>query len=400
MCMQIYMFVEDVLYDAISHYTYFFVLKYDRTSSHNVLCSHIQNAEHMALKRKNHEVETELSNTLNTIEEEMTKTISTEIATIEARIATLSGQLDHIRGQHGEVQQLRAEVVASIDAAEKLASEKAQAQKANETVTAELLSVENKVKAAESKLSEVVKAEEAANETQEAIDKEEQEKLAAIEAEKAQLLQKREALTGLLVRMKQGGATQDAAESGKAEADLAAKDAERKTLADSMAEKTAALQTIDASIAARRAQAVKDEQYAQEQIANLKRGTSVTVENVVALRDAVNTKKARKSAAKKKVIDTIRKAFDEKRASFDLLLSTVRSGKTLLIDSRERSEDYQDRPIHFEQEEEEEKAEEGQDVILSTEAAPSPSQSKRNTGRSRTARRRRNGHGIGSSRRG
>jgi hypothetical protein len=356
----------------------------------------------MALKRKNHEVETELSNTLNAIEEEMTKTISTEIATIEARIATLSGQLDHIRGQHGEVQQLRAEVVASIDAAEKLASEKAQAQKANETVTAELLSVENKVKAAESKLSEVVKAEEAANETQEAIDKEEQEKLAAIEAEKAQLLQKREALTGLLVRMKQGGATQDAAESGKAEADLAAKDAERKTLADSMAEKTAALQTIDASIAARRAQAVKDEQYAQEQIANLKRGTSVTVENVVALRDAVNTKKARKSAAKKKVIDTIRKAFDEKRASFDLLLSTVRSGKTLLIDSRERSEDYQDRPIHFEQEEEEEeeKAEEGQDVILSTEAAPSPSQSKRNTGRSRTARRRRNGHGIGSSRRG
>ena len=364
----------------------------------NVLCSHIQNAEHMALKRKNHEVETELSNTLNTIEEEMTKTISTEIATIEARIATLAGQLDHIRGQHGEVQQLRAEVVASIDAAEKLASEKAQAQKANETITAELLSVENKVKAAESKLSEVIKAEEAANETQEAIDKEEQEKLAAVEAEKAQLLQKREALTGLLVRMKQGGATQDAAESGKAGADLAAKDAERKTLADSMAEKTAALQTIDASIAARRAQAVKDEQYAQEQIANLKRGTSVTVENVAALRDAVNTKKASKSAAKKKVIDTIRKAFDEKRASFDLLLSTVRSGKTLLIDSRERSEDYQDRPIDFEQEEEED--EKDQDVILSTEAAPSPSQSKRNTGRSRTARRRRNGHGIGSSRRG
>lgn len=355
----------------------------------------------MALKRKNHEVETALSNSLNAIEEEMTKTISTEIATIEARIATLSGQLDHIRGQHGEVQKLRAEVVASIDAAEQLASEKAQAQKENETVTAELLSVENKVKAAESKLSEVIKAEAAANETQEAIDKEEQEKLEAIKAEKAQLLQKREALTGLLVRMKQGGATQDAAESGKTEADLAAKDAERKTLADSMAEKTAALQTIDTSIAARRAQAVKDEQYAQEQIANLKRGTSVTVENVVALRDAVNTKKARKSAAKKKVIDTIRKAFDEKRASFDLLLSTVRSGKTLLIDSRERSEDYQDRPIHFE--EEEEKAEEDlshQDVILSTEAAPSPSQSKRNTGRSRTARRRRSGLGVGSSRRG
>ena len=123
----------------------------------------------------------------------------------------------------------------------------------------------------------------------------------------------------------------------------------------------------------------------------------MTVENVAALRDAVNTKKASKSAAKKKVIDTIRKAFDEKRASFDLLLSTVRSGKTLLIDSRERSEDYQDRPIDYEQEEEEEK---DQDVILSTEAAPSPSQSKRNTGRSRTARRRRNGHGIGSSRRG
>ena len=150
----------------------------------------------MALKRKNHEIETELSNTLNTIEEEMTKTISTEIATIEARIATLSGQLDHIRGQHGEVQQLRAEVVASIDAAEQLASEKTQAQKTNETVTAELLSVKNKVKAAESKLSEVVKAEEAANETQETIDKEEQEKLEAIQAEKVQLLQKREALTG------------------------------------------------------------------------------------------------------------------------------------------------------------------------------------------------------------
>ena len=363
--------------------------------------SFVQNAEHMALKRKNHEIETELSNTLNTIEEEMTKTISTEIATIEARIATLSGQLDHIRGQHGEVQQLRAEVVASIDAAEQLASEKAQAQKTNETVTAELLSVKNKVKAAESKLSEVVKAEEAANETQETIDKEEQEKLEAIQAEKAQLLQKREALTGLLVRMKQGGATQDAAESGgKTQADLAAKDAERKTLADSMAEKTAALQTIDTSIAARRAQAVKDEQYAQEQIANLKRGTSVTVENVASLRDAVNTKKARKSAAKKKVIDTIRKAFDEKRASFDLLLSTVRSGKTLLIDSREQSEDYQDRPIDFEEEEKAEEDLSHQDVILSTEAAPSPSQSKRNTGRSRTARRRRNGHGVGSSRRG
>lgn len=360
--------------------------------------SFVQNAEHMALKRKNHEIETELSNTLNTIEEEMTKTISTEIATIEARIATLSGQLDHIRGQHGEVQQLRAEVVASIDAAEQLASEKTQAQKTNETVTAELLSVKNKVKAAESKLSEVVKAEEAANETQETIDKEEQEKLEAIQAEKAQLLQKREALTGLLIRMKQGG--QDAAESGKTEADLAAKDAERKTLADSMAEKTAALQTIDTSIAARRAQAVKDEQYAQEQIANLKRGTSVTVENVASLRDAVNTKKARKSAAKKKVIDTIRKAFDEKRASFDLLLSTVRSGKTLLIDSREQSEDYQDRPIDFEEEEKAEEDLSHQDVILSTEAAPSPSQSKRNTGRSRTARRRRNGHGVGSSRRG
>lgn len=362
--------------------------------------SFVQNAEHMALKRKNHEIETELSNTLNTIEEEMTKTISTEIATIEARIATLSGQLDHIRGQHGEVQQLRAEVVASIDAAEQLASEKAQAQKTNETVTAELLSVKNKVKAAESKLSEVVKAEEAANETQDTIDKEEQEKLETIQAEKAQLLQKREALTGLLVRMKQGGATQDAAESGKTEADLAAKDAERKTLADSMAEKTAALQTIDTSIAARRAQAVKDEQYAQEQIANLKRGTSVTVENVASLRDAVNTKKARKSAAKKKVIDTIRKAFDEKRASFDLLLSTVRSGKTLLIDSREQSEDYQDRPIDFEEEEKAEEDLSHQDVILSTEAVPSPSQSKRNTGRSRTARRRRNGHGVGSSRRG
>ena len=388
-------------------HVHIFVLKYDRTSFspplffQSAITSFVQNAEHMALKRKNHEIETELSNTLNTIEEEMTKTISTEIATIEARIATLSGQLDHIRGQHGEVQQLRAEVVASIDAAEQLASEKAQAQKTNETVTAELLSVKNKVKAAESKLSEVVKAEEAANETQDTIDKEEQEKLETIQAEKAQLLQKREALTGLLVRMKQGGATQDAAESGgKTQADLAAKDAERKTLADSMAEKTAALQTIDTSIAARRAQAVKDEQYAQEQIANLKRGTSVTVENVASLRDAVNTKKARKSAAKKKVIDTIRKAFDEKRASFDLLLSTVRSGKTLLIDSREQSEDYQDRPIDFEEEEKAEEDLSHQDVILSTEAVPSPSQSKRNTGRSRTARRRRNGHGVGSSRRG
>ena len=388
-------------------HVHIFVLKYDRTSFspplffQSAITSFVQNAEHMALKRKNHEIETELSNTLNTIEEEMTKTISTEIATIEARIATLSGQLDHIRGQHGEVQQLRAEVVASIDAAEQLASEKAQAQKTNETVTAELLSVKNKVKAAESKLSEVVKAEEAANETQDTIDKEEQEKLETIQAEKAQLLQKREALTGLLVRMKQGGATQDAAESGgKTQADLAAKDAERKTLADSMAEKTAALQTIDTRIAARRAQAVKDEQYAQEQIANLKRGTSVTVENVASLRDAVNTKKARKSAAKKKVIDTIRKAFDEKRASFDLLLSTVRSGKTLLIDSREQSEDYQDRPIDSEEEEKAEEDLSHQDVILSTEAAPSPSQSKRNTGRSRTARRRRNGHGVGSSRRG
>ena len=355
----------------------------------------------MALKRKNQDVETELTNTLNTLEEEMAKTISTKISAVEARIATLSGQLDHIRHQHGEVEQLRAEVVATIDAAEKLKSEQDQAKEVNESITAELLLVETKVKTAEEKIFDIVKAEEDADQTEAAIDKEEQDKIAAIAAEKAQLLQKREALTGLLVRMQQGGSTQDAAESGKTEADQAAKDAERKTLAENIAEKKDILQAIDASIAARRAEALKDEQYEQDQTSNLKRTKTVTTENVASLKDAIDAKKRKKDGSKKRVMDGIRKAFDEKRASFDLLLSIVRSGKTLMIDSNDRAEDAMDRPVKIEDEVEEGEEDNlsPQDVILSTEAAPSPSQSQRNPGRSRSARRRRNGGGVGSSRR-
>ena len=357
-----------------------------------------QNAEHMAQKKKNQDMETDLTNTLNAIEEEMAKTISTKISAVEARIATLSGQLDHIKTQHGEVQQLRADLLASIEAAEQLKREEAQAKEVNQTLTAELLLVETKVQAAEDKMSGIVKAEEDADQTQAAIIKEEQDKVAAIEAEKAQLLQKREALTGLLVRMQQGGSTQDAAESGKTEADQAAKDAERKTIADNIAEKKDLLQAIDASIAARRAQALKDDQYDQDQTSNLQRTKTVTLENVASLRDAIDAKKRKKDGPKKKVMDGIRKTFDEKRASFDLLLSTVRSGKALLVDSNDRAEEAMDRSVKIEEEEGEDNLS-PQDVILSTEAAPSPSQSQRNPGRSRSARRRRNGGGVGSSRR-
>ena len=331
----------------------------------------------------------------------MAKTISTKISAVEARIATLSGQLDHIKTQHGEVQQLRADLLASIEAAEQLKREEDQAKEVNQTLTAELLLVETKVQAAEDKMSGIVQAEEDADQTQAAIIKEEQDKVAAIEAEKAQLLQKREALTGLLVRMQQGGSTQDAAESGKTEADQAAKDAERKTIADNIAEKKDLLQAIDASIAARRAQALKDDQYDQDQTSNLQRTKTVTLENVASLRDAIDAKKRKKDGSKKRVMDGIRKAFDEKRASFDLLLSIVRSGKTLMIDSNDRAEDAMDRPVKIEDEVEEGEEDNlsPQDVILSTEAAPSPSQSQRNPGRSRSARRRRNGGGVGSSRR-
>jgi hypothetical protein len=353
----------------------------------------------MAQKRKNHDMETELTNTLNAIEEEMTKTISTKISAIEARIATLSGQLDHIHRQHSEVQQLRAELVESVEAAKQVASEQKEAREVNKAVTAELLSVETKVKAAEDKLSEIVKAEEEADRTQAAIDKEEQDKLAAIEGEKAQLLQKRETLTGLLVRMQQGGSTQDAAESGKTEADQAAKDAERKTIAENIAEKRELLQTIDASIAARRAEAIKDEQYEQDQISNLQRTKAVTNENVLALREAVDAKKQVKNQSKNRALDTIRATFDEKRASFDLILSTVRSGKRLLIGSHDRAEEIMDRTVQIEEVDDDAENLSSQELVLSTEAAPSPSQSQRNPGRSRSARRRRNGGGAGSSRR-
>ena len=127
----------------------------------------------------------------------------------------------------------------------------------------------------------------------------------------------------------------------------------------------------------------------------------MTLENVASLRDAIDAKKRKKDGSKKKVMDGIRKTFDEKRASFDLLLSTVRSGKALLVDSNDRAEDAMDRPVKIEDEVEdgEEDNVSPQDVILSTEAAPSPSQSQRNPGRSRSARRRRNGGGVGSSRR-
>ena len=349
----------------------------------------------MAQKKKNQDMETDLTNTLNAIEEEMAKTISTKISAVEARIASLSGQPDHIHRQHGEVEQLRADLVASIEAAQQLKREEDQAKHINETLTAELRLVEAKVKAAEDKMSGIVKAEEDADQTQAAIIKEEQDKVAAIEAEKAQLLQKREALTGLLVRMQQGGSTQDAAESGKMEADQAAKDAERKMIADSIAEKKDLLQAIDASIAARRAQALKDE---QDQTSNLQRTKTMTLSNIASLRDAIDAKKEKKDGSKKKVVDGIRKTFDEKRASFDLLLSTIRSGKALLVDSKDRTEEAMDRPVKIEEEEEEDNLS-PQDVILSTEAAPSPSQSQRNPGRSRSARRRRNGGGVGSSRR-
>ena len=172
----------------------------------------------------------------------------------------------------------------------------------------------------------------------------------------------------------------------------------RKTIADNIAEKKDLLQAIDASIAARRAQALKDDQYDQDQTSNLQRTKTVTLENVASLRDAIDAKKRKKDGSKKKVMDGIRKTFDEKRASFDLLLSTVRSGKALLVDSNDRAEEAMDRPVKVEEEEEEDNLS-PQDVILSTEAAPSPSQSQRNPGRSRSARRRRNGGGVGSSRR-
>ena len=355
----------------------------------------------MAKKRENQDIETDLANTLNTLEEEMAKTISTKISAVEARIASLSGQLDHIHRQHGEVQQLRADLLASIEAAKQVKCEEDQAKEVNETLAAELLLVETKVKTAEDKMSGIVKAQEDADQTQAAIAKEEQDKVAAIEAEKAQLLQKREALTGLLVRMQQGGSTQDAAESGKTETEQAARDAERKAMADNIAEKKDLLQAIDASIAARRAQALKDEQYEQDQTSNLQRTKTVTLENVASLRDAIDAKKRQKDGSKKTVMDSIRKAFDEKRALFDLLLGITRSGKNLLIDSNDRTEEVMDRPVKIEEEGVEEEGDNlsPQDVILSTEAAPSPSQSQRNPGRSRSARRRRSGVGVGSSRR-
>ena len=324
----------------------------------------------MALKKQHHDIEAQLAQSLADLEAEIVKGTTTEITAIQARLSAQAGQMDHVRRQHNDVEQLRAESRAIAEDMAKTIDEKRVETETGITVKeVDRNEATTKRQAAQSKADDIAKAEKEATQLEIAADKKDAEKRQAVEDEKDQLLKAKESATALMVRLQQKWSQGDHTEKVLAEAVRERREVEAKT-----DEHRGIVQEIETGLANVKAEASKDEETTMKQISTFGKMKATTDENIEGQKENIKSKKEEKRGQVKKAIEKIRERLGEKRGTFDLFMNVLRVGSNLIEDKDSKVEAIQVNPIPtFDDEDEPIQSHE---IVLSTEAVnpPSPSQ--------------------------
>ena len=308
-------------------------------------------------------------------------------------MATLSGQLDHIRKQHDDIEKIRSDTITTNEDLTKVTATMKNEEAVKDGAANEQTNGMAEVEAVQAKLADIQIGENEAGKLDTADDEEEAAKNQSVETEKGELIQKRDAVSNLIV------ALQHPTSEDRSGLDLAEKARDRKKIESRTAANTLKMQGVESDIVTFNDEAAKDDTATEKQLDALKKMRSATGQNIQTMKETKEAKKADKLEGKKTEMETIRQGIKEKKSFLDLALSVTRGGRNLIDEMKAKTDAISNKIIpRFESDAQQSDAVETvemPDQTLSAETTFNPSP----TRGSRSGRRRRGVGGVGSRRR-